>query len=93
MTGGFAYVLDQSNDFEKKYNDELIDLHRMDRRPDHANYLRNVIEEFVLETRSQWGQRLLDDFDVVVKQFWLVKPKASSIDQLLDHAKPVQDVA
>jgi len=93
MTGGFAYVLDQSNDFEKKYNDELIDLHRMDRRPDHANNLRKVIEEFVLETRSQWGQHLLDDFDVVVKQFWLVKPKVSSIDQLLDHAKPAQDVA
>jgi glutamate synthase (NADPH/NADH) large chain len=93
MTGGFAYVYDQDNNFEKKYNDELIDLHRMDRRPDHVNYLRGVIEEFVTETHSQWGQQLLNDFDTVIKQFWLVKPKASSIDQLLDNVKQMQDVA
>ncbi len=93
MTGGFAYVYDQEATFEKKYNDELIDLHRMDRRPDHVNYLRGVIEEFVVETQSQWGQQLLDNFDEVVKQFWLVKPKTASIDQLLDDIKPIQEVA
>ncbi|MGH1484896.1 MAG: glutamate synthase large subunit [Cellvibrionaceae bacterium] len=93
MTGGFAYVYDEHDDFDKKYNPEHIDLHRIDRKLDHLNYLRSVIEEFVEETNSQWGQSLLEDFDQVAKKFWLVKPKASSIEQLLDNAKQVQEVA
>ncbi|MGH1439616.1 MAG: glutamate synthase large subunit [Cellvibrionaceae bacterium] len=93
MTGGFAYVFDQDDSFEKKYNPEHIDVHRVDQHASHVNYLRSVIEEFVAETRSQWGQHLLDNFDQVVQQFWLVKPKASSIEQLLDNAKQIKAVA
>jgi len=93
MTGGFAYVLDQDNIFEKKYNPEHIDAHRLDQLASHADYLRSVIEEFVAETRSQWGQHLLDNFDQTLKQFWLAKPKASSLEQLLDNAKQIKAVA
>jgi len=83
MTGGFAYVLDNHNSFESQYNDELIDLHRLDNLPEHAEHLEEIIREFVSETKSEWGQHVLDNFDVFVKQFWLVKPKATDVTQLL----------
>ena len=86
MTGGFAYVLDQHDVFSKKYNPELIDLHRIDstQLSAHAEHLRNIIAEFVEETQSAWGQYLLDHFSTTLAQFWLVKPKASDISKLLD---------
>lgn len=85
MTGGFAYVLDQDNRFVDKYNHELVDINRVntEQLEDHRNHLRSVIKEFVQETGSTWGQTLLDDFDSFINSFWLVKPKAASIDSLL----------
>jgi len=93
MTGGYAYVYDQHGRFENKHNPELIDLNRLAQYPEHAANLREIIEDFVAETHSQWAQSLLDNFDNVAKQFWLVKPKASSAEQLLDKPKTAQAVA
>ncbi|NIB39339.1 glutamate synthase large subunit [Pseudomaricurvus alkylphenolicus] len=89
MTGGFAYVLDQSNTFVDKYNHELIEIHRINREAleAHRNHLRGIIEEFVTETGSAWGQELLSNFDDYIGKFWLVKPKAAGLGQLLDNVK------
>ncbi|MBX2808094.1 MAG: glutamate synthase large subunit [Cellvibrionaceae bacterium] len=93
MTGGFAYVYDSDNHFAKKYNPEHIDISRFGGQSAHAEYLRSIIQEFCDETHSQWGQSLLDHFETSVKQFWLVKPKTVSVEQLLDTVKPQQAVA
>tara|TARA_B100000446_G_scaffold33953_3_gene29440 strand:+ start:570 stop:5021 length:4452 start_codon:yes stop_codon:yes gene_type:complete len=89
MTGGFAYVLDQDNTFVDKYNHELIEIHRINREAleAHRNHLRGIIEEFVAETESAWGQELLSNFDDYIGKFWLVKPKAASVGQLLENVK------
>ena len=89
MTGGFAYVLDQKNTFVDKYNHELIEIHRINREAleAHRNHLRRIIEEFVAETGSAWGQELLTNFDDYIGKFWLVKPKAASVGQLLENVK------
>lgn len=89
MTGGFAYVLDQDNTFVDKYNNELIEIHRINREAleAHRNHLRGIIEEFVAETNSAWGQELLNNFEDYIGKFWLVKPKAASLGQLLDNVK------
>ncbi len=86
MTGGFSYVLDSDNTFVDRYNHELVDIHRISTEPmgGHRNYLRSLIEEFVAETHSRWGQTLLDDFDIYSDRFWLVKPKAAEIETLLE---------
>lgn len=86
MTGGFAYVLDEANDFVDRYNHELVDIHRVNTEAleAHRNHLRSTIEEFVAETESAWGQNLLDNFDDYVGKFWLVKPKAAAIGGLLN---------
>jgi glutamate synthase (NADPH/NADH) large chain len=85
MTGGFAYVLDEANDFVDRYNHELVDIHRIniEALEAHRHHLRTVIEEFVQETESEWGQHLLDNFDDYIGKFWLVKPKAASLGSLL----------
>jgi glutamate synthase (NADPH/NADH) large chain len=51
-----------------------------------ALYLKSMIEDHVRETRSAWGNQLLDGFEQYLKQFWLVKPKAAALDGLLKTA-------
>ncbi len=86
MTGGFAYVLDQDNRFVDRYNHELIDINRIgsENMEAHRHYLKGKIEEFVQVTGSEWGQYILDNFAEMSGKFWLVKPKAASIDGLLE---------
>ncbi len=89
MTGGFAYVLDLENDFFDRCNHELIDLHRISTEPmeAHRHHLREVLEDYVRETNSAWGHSLLKRFDEVLRRFWLVKPKAASVRELLDSTR------
>ncbi len=89
MTGGFAYVLDEDNTFVDKYNHELVEIYRIniETLEAHRNHLRSVIEEYVSETESAWGKTLLDQFDDYVGKFWLVRPKASNLNTLLDSVQ------
>jgi glutamate synthase (NADPH/NADH) large chain len=86
MTGGFAYVLDMENVFPDHYNHELIDIHRLvpETMEAHRNHLHAMIQEFVAETHSLWGQHILDDFSDMIGKFWLVKPTAAEIETLLE---------
>jgi glutamate synthase (NADPH/NADH) large chain len=86
MTGGFAFVLDEDNDFVDRCNHELIDIHRIatENMEPQRNYLYSLIEEFVRETGSTWGKTILDDFRYYASRFWLVKPKAAELSSLLD---------
>jgi glutamate synthase (NADPH/NADH) large chain len=89
MTGGFAYVLDQNNTFVDNYNHELVDIHRISNEETEGqrNHLRSTIIEYVEETGSAWGQEILDNFDNFIGKFWLVKPKAASLEQLLVNTR------
>ena len=89
MTGGFAYVLDVDKTFVDKYNHELVEIHRINNESMEAyrNHLVGVIKEFVAETQSLWGQHILEEFDDFVGRFWLVKPKAASLEGLLANIR------
>ncbi len=86
MTGGFAFVLDEHNAFVDRYNHELIDIHRIatENMEPQRNYLLALIEDYVAETGSAWGQAVLDDFRYYASRIWLVKPKAADLESLLD---------
>jgi len=86
MTGGFAFVLDEENEFVDRYNHELVDVHRVNTEAMEAHrvYLRSLIEDFVNHTGSNWGQKILDHFESMVGRFWLVKPVAADLSTLLD---------
>ncbi|MBV1787399.1 glutamate synthase large subunit [Marinobacterium sp. D7] len=89
MTGGFAYVLDQDRSFVDKYNHELVEIHRIhtEQMEQYKNHLRSVIIEFTRETGSAWGQEIVENFIDYIGLFWLVKPKAASLNQLLDNMR------
>ena len=89
MTGGFSYVLDVERTFVDKYNSELVEIQRINSESlePYRNHLRNNIRKFIGETGSSWGQHLLDNWSDYVGKFWLVKPKASNLDSLLDNIK------
>jgi len=86
MTGGFAYVLDQRNRFVDFYNHELIDIYRIrtESMEEHRLYLEGMIEAYVAATGSAWGREVLDNFADMIGKFWLVKPKATSLEDLVD---------
>jgi glutamate synthase (NADPH/NADH) large chain len=89
MTGGFAYVLDLERDFVDRYNHELVDIHRisLEGMENHLQHLRGLLRTHVALTGSAWGQRLLDDFRDVLHKFWLVKPKAASLEALTEELR------
>jgi glutamate synthase (NADPH/NADH) large chain len=89
MTGGFAYVLDQDRQFIDRYNSELVEIHRVnsEHMEPYRYHLRLTLEEHVAETGSQWGAELLANFEDYVGKFWLVKPKAADLDQLLSRLR------
>lgn len=85
MTGGFSFVLDRDNSFPDKFNHELIDTHRLvpEHMEEYRSYLQELISEFVQETGSAFGKEILDNFSDYVGKFWLVKPKAAELSELL----------
>jgi len=89
FTGGFAYVLDLQRDFVDRYNHELIDISRIhgEAMQTHQLHLMGLIERHVEETGSEWGAEILNDFRTYAGKFWLVKPKAASIDSLIENLR------
>ena len=87
MTGGFAYVLDVDRDFVDRYNHELIDIHhvRAETMENHVHHLRGLVERHVELTGSRWGSEVLDNFRRMLPKFWLVKPKAAELDELISQ--------
>jgi glutamate synthase (NADPH/NADH) large chain len=53
----------------------------------YKNHLRSVIIEFTKETGSAWGQEIIDNLDDYIGKFWLVKPKAASLGDLLANMR------
>ncbi|TCO76752.1 glutamate synthase large subunit [Chromatocurvus halotolerans] len=89
MTGGFAYVLDQDRRFIDRYNSELVEIHRVssENMEAHRTHLRGILAEYVDETDSAWGAEVSDNFEDYVGKFWLVKPKAADLNQLLTRLR------
>ena len=85
MTGGFAYVYDKAGNFVDCINQD-INIQRIgaEHMEAYRNHLREVLEEFVRETGSQHGKAILDNFADAVGKFWLVTPKAASLEDLLE---------
>ena len=86
MTGGVAFVLDKSRRFIDRYNHELIDTYRLmpEAMESYAQLLQSMIEKHLAATQSVRAREILDDFPDFLPHFWVVKPKASELDTLID---------
>jgi len=89
FTGGIAYVLDLDRDFVDRYNHELIDILRVtpEAFDNYRSHLRDLIETHARLTGSAWSGRILEDFRDFVGKFWLVKPKAASLEALAEDLR------
>ena len=79
-------MLDLDNGFVDRCNHELIDIRRVvaEHMDAHRNFLQDMIRGYVAETGSDWGQELLNNFRDYVAKFWLVKPKATDLRDMLN---------
>jgi glutamate synthase (NADPH/NADH) large chain len=85
MTGGFALVYDEDGQFVHRLNNELIDMNAIndEKTGEYRSFLKAKLEKHLLHTGSARARWMLDNFDDVVDRFWLVKPKALTLDSLL----------
>lgn len=85
MTGGLGFIFDRHNVFVDRYNHELIDIHRLhsESMERYRNYLQVLIEDHVRETGSPLGHEIVEDFYSLSSRFWMVKPKAAELSELL----------
>src|SRR2546430_7615073 len=89
FTGGFAYVLDLERNFVDRYNHELIDISRIhpEAMQSHVQHLEALLARHVAETASPWAEEILNDLRTFLPKFWVVKPKAASIDSLIESLR------
>ena len=73
MSGGIAYVYDPGRTFGQRVNIELVDVEPLDR--DDSAQLRALVERHRLETDSTVADRLLEDWDLEVREFVKVFPR------------------
>merc|ERR1711927_9377 len=73
MTGGMGYFLDEEGNFPEKVNSEIVSVQRVVTDAGAAQ-LRSLIEQHVARTGSPKGQRILDDWEAYLPQFWQVVP-------------------
>jgi len=84
MTGGFAYILDESGTLESRVNPELVEVISLDGRAVLQEHLRAIIHRHEEETGSRKAERILTGFEEhYISLFKLVKPKTSDVNSLL----------
>ncbi|HVR65311.1 MAG TPA: glutamate synthase large subunit [Verrucomicrobiae bacterium] len=86
MTGGMAFVYDETGAFPMYVNGESVVWQRLDSAHwEHA--LKDLIAEHADETQSKFAARLLNDWALERGRFWQVVPK-----EIVGHlARPLSD--
>ena len=74
MSGGIAYVLDETGDFDLRCNQEMVDLGPVE-EPDDQEELRELIQGHLRYTGSANAERVLDGWDELLPRFVKVYPR------------------
>lgn len=77
MTGGVAFVYDESRDFIDKLNQELVIAERIDtdEMDEARHFLKRLLRTHINETASFKATQILENFRHAVRDFWMVRPK------------------
>ena len=74
MTGGMAFIYDESEDFEKKVNPESVIWQNVE--TDYwKKFLKELVKEHFEETKSNLSKSIISNFDQAIKNFIQVCPK------------------
>jgi glutamate synthase (ferredoxin) len=74
MSGGIAYVLDESGEFADDCNQESCALQRLEEEEEIAQ-VRELVERHVAYTDSALARRVLDAWEQMLPQFVKVMPR------------------
>ncbi len=74
MSGGIAYIWDKDKEFEKLYNDEMVDLYRIEEHKDESE-LHLMIQNHLHYTYSSVAKFILDDWINQLQKFIKVFPR------------------
>ncbi len=77
MTGGVAFVYDIAHEFVENINQELVEPSRIDTDETDIEryYLKKLLKDYYNETKSEIAKRILDNYRVEIRNFWMVRPK------------------
>ena len=73
MSGGIAYVLDQDHSLYRRINKDMVVLQELTEKYDIAE-LSDILTEYVAETGSELGRKILNDFEAYIPLFKKVVP-------------------
>ncbi len=73
MSGGIAYVLDEKHDLYRKLNKQMVSLEEVTEKYDISE-LRDILTDYVKETDSALGRKILNDFDGYLPSFKKIVP-------------------
>jgi glutamate synthase (NADPH/NADH) large chain len=81
MTGGIAFVYDKHKTFIDNMNQELIEALRIDTDDNEKErlYLKKMLKDYHFETNSIKAKKILDNFRLEIRNFWIVKPKKMTV--------------
>ena len=74
MSGGVAYVLDETNSLYRNINPSMIWMEELTEDRDKEE-VRDLLEQHVKRTGSKKARRILDDFQAYVPKFKKIIPK------------------
>jgi len=74
MSGGVAYILDESGDFATRCNTSMVGLEKLE-DPEEIKDLKQLIQQHVDYTESAKGTKILADWNANVPKFVKVMPK------------------
>ncbi len=74
MSGGVAYILDESGDFATRCNTSMVGLEKLE-DPEEIKDLKQLIQQHVDYTESAIGERVLSDWNAMLSKFVKVMPK------------------
>ena len=82
MTGGRAFVLDIDKNFERRCNPAQVTVSKLNADEDSADraLIKSLVEAHVRHTGSDWGQRILDNFEHFMLKFRVVDPKQENVE-------------
>ena len=95
MSGGIAYVLDETHDLYTRLNKALVSLESVTKQQD-AEELHSLIEAHVEATGSPKGKRILDDLASYLPLFKKIIPHdyekiMSTVASLTAEGMPVEE--
>ncbi len=74
MSGGIAYVLDEDHSLYRRMNKDMDSLEEVTEKYDIAD-LREILRDYVKETDSELGRKILDHFEEYLPSFKKIVPR------------------